>query len=146
MASAQNTAPAGYNSNFAALLDLLRFGFAIWGPVRMAVLLFHAERSTAYGKLSDQHSKTQALNGVYSKPHGTWIRGPAGVSNGTLARENKALLQEGMIKRFHRQTSGGGCAARLAPESAVERAARRSAALKVRFVVAFFMIRSRTPA
>jgi len=109
--AARSTAPDGYNSNFAAILELLRFGFGMWGPARMAVLLFHVERSTAYGWRSDQHAKSQAENGVYSKQRREWIRGPAGVGHGTWHRENAALIKAGLIHKERRRTSRNGYAA-----------------------------------
>jgi len=61
----------------------------------MAVLLFHAERSTWYGKDAFQHSQAQATGGIYSGRAEWWIRGPAGVSRATWKRSNAELAVEG---------------------------------------------------
>ena len=58
----------------------------------MQVLLFHAERSTSYGKDSDQHSQAQAVTGIFARGTAFWIRGPSGVSKATWHRAN-ALLE-----------------------------------------------------
>lgn len=87
----RHTAPPGYESNHAALLDLVRFGPAIWGCSQMMALLFHAERSTVYGKASDQHSETQALEGIYSSSQFRWVRGPWGGSRAAWYKANADL-------------------------------------------------------
>jgi hypothetical protein len=75
----------------------------------MAVLLFHAERSTWYGKETDQHSQGQAISGVYSKKAARWIRGPAGVSRASWKRLNAELATEGgPIRRFRRTDAKTG--------------------------------------
>jgi hypothetical protein len=107
----QRTAPEGYPSNFSAILDVLRFGFSIWPPTRKAALLFHIERSTAYGWAADQHSRSQALTGIYSAAQRKWIRGPAGISESQWKRENRALEKAGIIQRTRRSTAKGGHAA-----------------------------------
>ena len=105
-----NSGPSGYPSNTAAIYHLIRHGFHIWGLHRMAVLLFHVERSTAYGKDSDQHSQGQAMEGIYSHTaqrrdggQGRWIRGRAGVSRAQWKRENRALLKDGLIRKITRR-------------------------------------------
>ena len=102
--------PSGYSTNTTAIYHLLRHGFAVWSLHRMAVLLFHVERSTAYGKDSDQHSQAQAMEGIYSHTAarrdggtGRWIRGRAGVSLAQWKRENRALLDAGLIRRIRRK-------------------------------------------
>ena len=108
MAAARRTAPDGYPSNYRAILDVLRFGFGLWGPVRMAVLLFHIERTTAYGWQSDQHSQSQAMEGIYSPHKREWTRAPAGVGLGTWKRENAALIEAGILHRERRKTRKNG--------------------------------------
>jgi hypothetical protein len=118
----QTTGPSGYPSNFAALLDLIRFGFGIWGAQSMAVILFHAERSTVYGWQSDQHSRGQAASGIYSRTRRQWIRGPAGISPATWSRENTELTidptrpnqpsaRPRVLRKIRRFTAKGGYAA-----------------------------------
>lgn len=85
------TAPPGYDSNLSAILDLIRFGPAIWSCAQFQALLFHAERSTAYGKDADKHSEDQALTGIYSSRQLRWIRGPAGMSRACWYRANAEL-------------------------------------------------------
>jgi hypothetical protein len=102
-----HTAPQGYGSNYAAILDLLRFGYAIWTPNEMAVLLFHAERSTAAGRETDQHSASQAMEGIYSQRRLDWVRGPAGVSRATWHRANAELADAGVLKRIRRSGRSG---------------------------------------
>ena len=109
---AHTTAPPGYGSNYAAIVQLIKFGYAIWTPAQMAVLLFHAERSTAIGKDCDQHSETQATNGIYSHHALQWIRGPAGVGRSTWHRANAELETtaknpSGVLRRS-RQTNRHG--------------------------------------
>ena len=67
------TAPPGYSSNFDALMALLRFGPEIWNCAQFKALAFHAERSIAYGRASDRHSESQAMNGVYSVQNLEWV-------------------------------------------------------------------------
>ena len=86
------TAPAGYQSNYSAILDLIRFGYGIWSPAQMAALLFHAERSTVHGREADQHSANQATDGIYSVRTFDWVRGPSGLSKTTWCRVNIELL------------------------------------------------------
>jgi len=118
------TGPENYPSNFAAILDLIRFGFGTWKPARMAVLLFHIERSTAYGWQSDQHSESQATAGIYSRELRKWIRGPAGVSQKTYHRQNKELVAAGLLTRLKRRTpKGGHAASEFAPNWLAIRAA-----------------------
>jgi hypothetical protein len=107
----QRSGPEGYTSNYAAILDVLRFGFGIWSPLQMAALLFHIERSTAYGWTSDQHSQSQVMAGCFSKDQRRWIRGPAGISRATLNRANAELEKAGALQRFRRKTRKGGDAA-----------------------------------
>lgn len=109
---AHSLAPQGYQSNYTAILDLIRFGFAIWSASQMAVLLYHAERSTAIGKDADQHSQRQATEGIYSARQLRWIRGPAGVSLATWKRANAELEQtmerpEGVLKRTRHENQFG---------------------------------------
>ena len=111
MAKARSTAPPGYPSNYRAILDLIRFGFALWGPIRMAVLLFHVERSTAYGWQSDQHSQSQSQEGIYSKSRREWIRAPAGISPAAWKRANVEFIAAGLIVRERRKTKRNGDAA-----------------------------------
>lgn len=87
----RTTAPPGFENNHDALKQLIRFGFGIWTAPQMQVLLFHAERSVSYGKESDQHSQAQAVNGIFSRNAGFWVRGPAGISKATWHRVNSAL-------------------------------------------------------
>lgn len=86
-----HTAPPGYDSNHSALLDLIRFGPAIWSCAQLMALLFHAERSTAYGKDADKHSEDQALEGIYSTRNFAWIRGPAGMGRTAWYKANSEL-------------------------------------------------------
>jgi hypothetical protein len=121
---AARTAPDGYASNFRAILDLLRFGPAIWGPIRTTVLLFHVERSTGYGWQSDQHAESQAMTGVRSQNNREWIRAPAGVGHGTYHRENAELLKAGVLRKFPRRNRRGGHApTEFAPDWLAIRAA-----------------------
>ena len=85
------TAPPGYQSNYSAILELIRYGFGIWTPSQMAALLFHAERSTAFGRQADSHSQDQATDGIYSTQHLSWVRGPSGISKTTWHRVNGEL-------------------------------------------------------
>lgn len=87
----ERTAPPGYPHNFAAILDLIRYGYAIWTPSQMAALLYHAERSTATGKAADQHSEDQSTSGIYSAQQMAWVRGPSGISKTTWHRVNGEL-------------------------------------------------------
>ncbi|HEY1865923.1 MAG TPA: hypothetical protein VGG55_02540 [Candidatus Acidoferrales bacterium] len=105
--SSRFTAPPGYDSNHAAIMDLMRFGPAIWSCAQMQVLYFHAERSTAYGKVSDRHSEKQALEGIYSSTQLAWVRGPWGGSRTSWYRinaelqidpENRANTPDGVLK------------------------------------------------
>jgi hypothetical protein len=111
-----HTAPPGYESNHHAIMDLVRFGPAIWTLHQWAVLVFHAERSTAYGKDSDQHSESQALDGIYSQRQLGWIRGPAGLGRTTWYKTNAQLeidpehpeqTPDGVLRR-HRTGPGRG--------------------------------------
>jgi hypothetical protein len=123
------TAPLGYSSNYVAIMSLIRFGPAIWGNNEFLVLLFHAERSTLYGRESDQHSQSQAAEGVYSKTECRWIRGRAGVARSTWKVANAALCESGLIQRIPRQHRNGGDAPTeyainwLAVKAAIEEAA-----------------------
>jgi|GEM_PF-4505609 len=72
-------------------MELISFGPGIWSLPQMAVLLFHAERSTRYGKDADTHSVEQATDGIWSKLQGVRVRGPAGVSRSTWKRTNNEL-------------------------------------------------------
>jgi len=85
-------APPGYQSNYSAILELIRYGYGIWTPSQMAALLFHAERSTAHGREADQHSANQATEGIYSVRSLSWVRGPSGLSKSTWCRSNNELL------------------------------------------------------
>jgi hypothetical protein len=111
-----HTAPPGYESNHHAIMDLVRFGPAIWTLAQWAALLFHAERSTAYGKDSDQHSESQAMDGIYSVRRFEWVRGPAGLGRSTWYKTNAQLeidpehpeqTPNGVLKR-HRTGTGRG--------------------------------------
>jgi hypothetical protein len=108
------TAPPGYQSNFAAMMALIKFGFDIWSCAQMRALLFHAERSIGYGRESDKHSESQALEGIYSTQSLEWVRGPCGLSragwyqaNAELAidPEDPAKTPNGVLRR--RSTGGG---------------------------------------
>lgn len=122
----QKTAPNGYQSNHHAIIELIRFGYAIWNPHEMAVLLFHAERSTLYGREADQHSYAQAIEGVWSRRTNRWIRGPAGVSRSTWKRVNSQLEAAGYIQAFRCTHASGADAAKeyaidwLAVKAAIE--------------------------
>lgn len=97
------TAPEGYDSNYQAIIQLLRFGPAIWTNTEMLVLIFHAERSTASGKDSDAHSESQAADGIYSAHSLSWIRGPAGVSRATWYRTNASLERDHQVLQIFRR-------------------------------------------
>lgn len=86
-----HTAPPGYESNHAAMLDFMRYGPAIWSCSQVLALMFHIERSLAYGKTADEHSEDQALDGIYSNQKLDWVRGPAGLSRATWYRANNEL-------------------------------------------------------
>src|SRR5579872_3048299 len=97
----QKTAPPGYPSNDAARKALDRYGWVLFGGVRMAVLCFHAERTTGWGWESDQHSQSQAMTGVRTKTRvlstgevvkAQWVRGPCGVAQSTYHKVNNELL------------------------------------------------------
>src|ERR1019366_5562655 len=85
------TAPPGYDSNFGAILDFMRFGPAIWTPVQILALMFHIERSITYGKIADQHSEGQALDGIYSVQKLAWVRGHCGLSRASWYRANREI-------------------------------------------------------
>jgi hypothetical protein len=101
-----STAPPGYRSLTEALLELCRFGFGLWGPAKNAVLLFHVERSAAYGRESDAHSVGQAMSGVHSRQYG-WVRGPIGVSRSHYHRINGELEKCGLLLRHRRRAEAG---------------------------------------
>jgi hypothetical protein len=105
------TAPAGYCSNHDALMNLVRFGPKIWQVNEFLVLLFHAERSTMYGKQSDQASQSQAMEGVWSKKENRWIRGACGVGLTSWKVANKKLAEGGFVRRIPRTHRSGGDAA-----------------------------------
>lgn len=66
----------------------------------MQALLFHAERSTGYGKESDQHSQAQAVRGIYRRgPNSFWVRGPAGLARSTWHKVNAELEQLPWVAR-----------------------------------------------
>lgn len=110
------TAPPGYQSNYSAILDLIRYGYGIWSPSQMAALLFHAERSTANGREADQHSANQATDGIYSVRTLGWVRGPAGLSKSTWCKVNGELVIDpekpetaatGVLRRIRRTNHFG---------------------------------------
>jgi hypothetical protein len=106
----ESTGPSGYRSNTRAIYHLIRHGPHVIKPAsRFLVLLFHAERSTGYGKPSDQHSQAQAIEGVYSHKaerrtggYGAWVRGTAGVSLAQYKRANRALVKAGLLQAERR--------------------------------------------
>jgi hypothetical protein len=102
----RHTAPPGFDSNHDAIMALISFGQAIWSCAQMNALLFHAERSTRYGKESDRHSEKQAMEGVYSVQQGRWVRGPCGLSRGGWYAANAALLIDGVLKKRDRGHKG----------------------------------------
>jgi hypothetical protein len=104
----RNTRPPGYQSNHHAVMELVRFGPELWGVTNFAVLLFHAERSTSYGKEADAHSQSQAVDGIYSRRTGEWVRGAAGVSAATWKRANLELEKAGIISKELRQATNTG--------------------------------------
>jgi len=104
------TAPQGYDSSYRALIDVLRYGPGLWGPSGTAVMLFHIERTISYGKLSDQHSISQAEEGCYSKREQGWVRGPSGVRRTAFKAQNALLEASGVLRREPRFTTKGGSA------------------------------------
>jgi len=102
---AQIPAPEGYQSYYAAMQDLWRFGYGVWTVSQVTALLFHADRSI--GKESDRHSRHQAIRGIYSSNQGRWIRGPSGLGKGTWERANAALVKSGVLVRERRWTKNG---------------------------------------
>jgi hypothetical protein len=104
----RSTRPPGYQSNHHAVMDLVKFGPELWGVSTFAVLLFHAERSTSYGKEADAHSQSQAVEGIYSRRTGEWLRGNAGVSAATWKRANLELESAGIITKELRQATNTG--------------------------------------
>lgn len=112
----RSAAPPGYRSLTEAILHILRFGFGKWGPAKTAVLLYHVERTAAYGKESDAHSATQAISGVYSRRTGKWTRGPIGVSRSHYHRINSELSEEGLLLRTRvKSVSGDSAPTEFAP-------------------------------
>ena len=99
--STRRTAPPGWPSTFDALLDLIRFGPQIWGMTNFTVLLFHIERTT--WKDADQHSQSQAEEGIWSPKLERWVRGSAGVSRATYKRATAELAEGGFITRYRRR-------------------------------------------
>jgi hypothetical protein len=109
----RHTGPPGYESNAAAMDKLIKFGGGIWTPSQMMALLYHAERSTAVGKDADQHSESQATEGIYSIQQLRWIRGPSGLSRSTWHRVNGELAQteerpHGVLRKILRTDRFGG--------------------------------------
>lgn len=112
----RTTAPPGYESNYAAIMDLIRYGPAIWSCSQFQALLFHAERSTAYGKDADKHSEKQAIEGIYSARTFSWVRGPSGLSRANWYRANAELVIDNEdprktplgVLRVHRSGAGRG--------------------------------------
>lgn len=107
----RTTHPPGYESNHHAIMDLCRFGPGIWGIQKFAALLFHAERSTQFGKQADAHSQSQAVEGIYSRKTEQWIRGPAGISAATWKRANTELAATGILTKERRTNDTTGHAA-----------------------------------
>lgn len=100
---AQTTAPQGYKSAYAALLDVIRFAHSITTSTSSAIaLLYHAERSITYGREEDQHSQRQAAEGIWSAKSGQWIRGPSGIGKSTWKRANAELEAAELVSRIRR--------------------------------------------
>ena len=80
--------PPGYATALDAFLDVVRFTADL---PEFLVLLFHVERSLAYGKPSDCTSLSQIVDGVASQKLNTWIRKGCGLSKAAVVNANRAL-------------------------------------------------------
>ena len=80
--------PPGYDTEFEAFLDVVRFTADLSG---FPVLLFHVERSLGYGKASDRTSLSQVVDGVASRTLNTWIRKGCGRKKNAVVRAHKVL-------------------------------------------------------
>ncbi len=86
--------PPGYASVSEAFLDVVRFTADL---PEFPVLLFHVERSLAYGKRSDCTSLSQMVEGVLSKKRKTWIRKGCGLGKAAVVKANKALARRQLL-------------------------------------------------
>jgi putative DNA primase/helicase len=94
--------PPGYASAYDALMDVLRFAADL---PEFLVLLFHIERSLAYGKASDCSSLSQMVDGVASRELNAWIRKGCGLGKAAVTRANKALARSDRQLLFIRRRS-----------------------------------------
>lgn len=95
--------PLGYESAFAALLDVLRFAADL---PEFRVLLFHVERSLGYGKQSDCTSLSQMVEGILSRKLNTWVRKGCGLKKAAVVRANKSLARpDRQFLRVRRRSS-----------------------------------------
>jgi hypothetical protein len=91
-------------------MDLIRFGPEAMANSDFLALLFHAERSLAYGKAADAASLSQMTNGVFNRKTRERIRGAAGIGKATCAAANSRLEKKGLIRRVLRYRENGACA------------------------------------
>jgi hypothetical protein len=83
------------------LLDIIRLGPGALGPIRTAVLLFIAERTLAYKKLSDTPSINQMVNGIRSKA-GNVVTTGCGFGRRQVCEATASLVFLGLLHKVKR--------------------------------------------
>jgi hypothetical protein len=91
--------PPGFRSRILAMTELIRWGPSIVTHAELHMLLFYAERTLSYGKLSDASSWRQITNGIFSRKKREWIRGPSGLSGTAAKNASKSLAAKGFLVR-----------------------------------------------
>lgn len=108
--------PDGFASRLAALMAVVRFGPEFLSAYEFYMLLFHTERTLAYGKESDRESWAQITGGIYRREDKTWIRGGSGLGKRQAQKGNAGLVQKGLLRRVRHSNAEDG---HLASEYAV---------------------------
>src|ERR1700720_3266895 len=99
--------PPGWNTQAAALRDLIRFGPGLLGAPGFVVLLYYVERTILWGKLRDRTSSSQMIRGVHSSSSTAhWHRGAIGLCKSHSMYVTKALIEIGLIYKFPRKKIG----------------------------------------
>ncbi len=100
----------GYSGVTAALIDIIRFGPELLGVPATLVLLFLAERTVAYRKLSDAVSLTQMVEGVYTKVGGSirWTRHGCGLKLRAAVNATSFLVKNGLLEKQKRSNARKG--------------------------------------
>jgi hypothetical protein len=102
-----HAASHAYETPLDAFMAVIRFGPEFLSNAEFLMLLFHSERTLAFGKFRDCASISQMVSGVCAKKSNRWLRGNVGLKESGARKGNKGLADKGLLKSRKRVRESG---------------------------------------